>query len=404
MAADPQGPMARPQPFETILARLAESEVGAAAANDPLTVLKAAQRRLVLNPALRSLAPDGRIAYGDPVLSVAHYWAETAAAGVGAAAVEGDDLRESWSLRWMLAGVRDWLNRNAREFRDLAARVPTRALRIEKPVARIAVLGDAGYRGEPQAKVLRGIARRHAESPFDLVVHLGDTYFAGAPGDFLIHLLAPLRGLGIPFVTLCGNHDLYSGPVGFLATLDVIGDQPGRFFLIETPAWRIACLDTAFGAARWLRNDGTLDKAQLAWLDRLLTAPDPRPLILMSHHYTVSGWEDPAASLNRQMKARSLERVFAWYWGHEHRAACYDRSKVGFYGACVGNGAFLEQVGPPEPFRAAPEWHAKGRCTCLGDTASSWWPHGFLELELRASRIDETWRLEGDEIYRRTLV
>ena len=42
------------------------------------------------------------------------------------------------------------------------------------------------------------------------------------------------------------------------------------------------------------------------------------------------------------------KKIFAWYWGHEHRCALYDQHpKWGVFGRCIGNG---EGSNPPRVF------------------------------------------------------
>jgi hypothetical protein len=364
-------------------------------------LLADAFRRLDENPGLRRLAPDGAIAYSDPVLSVAAMWCSVAEQ-VGAAAA-GDDLKKSSMWKWAIVGIQAWLNRSDKGLKELAARTPKRSRRIDKESARIAVVGDAGYSGVAQQRVIFSIREIHERKPFDLVVHLGDIYFSAGEAEVLRHLLVPFSYIDAPLVTLCGNHDLYHGPNGYLAALKLL-KQEGRYFLIETPHWRIAALDTSLGAARILRDDGQLDKAQLDWLDEILLADSERPLILMSHHFMISGWDAPSEPLRAQLAQRVSNRVFAWYWGHEHRCACYDRGTWGFHGASVGNGAFLEPWSAPTRPRIIPLWYGKTtRCSCAGIRPNTYFPHGFLELELAPHLLKETYYLEGTKSHSRDL-
>ncbi len=213
----------------------------------------------------------------------------------------------------------------------------------------------------------------------------------------LTNFLGPYMDIGPPVLTLLGNHDLYFGAEAYAEALKVL-KQPGRYFVIENTHWRIACLDTALAAERLLRNEGLLDPGQLSWLDELVA--DEKPLILMSHHFVVSGWGTISNGLKQQLSKR-LKNVFAWYWGHEHSCATYDKKDVGFYGACVGNGAFLEVW--REPSRSPiPTWHAMGRCNCY-DGRAKFWPHGYLELELHPEKIIENYHLEVGETHSRIL-
>lgn len=197
--------------------------------------------------------------------------------------------------------------------------------------------------------------------------------------NFLVPFSA-LRRSECPVYTLCGNHDLYYGAEAYLGAIKVL-QQPGRYFAIENDHWRIACLDTSLAAARTLRNDGQLDEGQLNWLRKLMALRDGKRLVLMSHHFIISGWDSPAESLRRVLAEDARDKVFAWYWGHEHRAAAYDRQGHGFFGASVGNGAFPENWSLPSRLSrgagaTTPVWFSKSRCTCFGG-GSEYCPPGF---------------------------
>jgi hypothetical protein len=203
--------------------------------------------------------------------------------------------------------------------------------------------------------------------------------------------------------TLCGNHDLYHGPEAYLAALKVLR-QPGRFFLIKTPHWRIAALDTSLGSARAARDDGKLDDTQFEWLKEQLADKRKGDLILMSHHFIISGWDTPAKSLRGQLAKLARDHVFAWYWGHEHRCACYDKGTWGFYGASVGNGAFLQEWTKPSDATMPATWSGgDSRCSCSEITPDLYWPHGFLELELSKDKIEETYHLDDGTSHLRVL-
>jgi hypothetical protein len=320
----------------------------------------------------------------------------------------GSNLRNSALYEWGIAAVKAFLARGTQAYVTLGGLTPDDDHPVEftEPL-RIAIVGDAGFRGWPQNRVLKLIADVHETNPFQALIHLGDIYFSGGADEVLKNFIAPfspLRHSGIRQFTLCGNHDLYYGAEGYRSALEVL-NQPGRYFLLETPHWRIACLDTSLGAERIRRNDAQLDAKQLTWLKRHIKKRDSRPLILMSHHYIISGWEKPIESLAHQLRDITKDRVFAWYWGHEHICATYERGQHGFYGACVGNGAFLEKYSKPkkgELFTDA-SWFATTKCKCFRRTPNSYWGHGFMELELNQGQLIERYHLEEGEKHERVL-
>jgi hypothetical protein len=367
-----------------------------------LQELRRAKAILKKDPSLFSGDPKGLFTYEDPILANIAYVCQSYLLKPSVVKLAGEEKRaiskrNYWE--WAKTGIKLWLSRNDKSYQTLMGMTPRESIKIEKDVIRIAVTGDAGFKGLAQKNVLDSIKERHRENPFDLLIHLGDVYFAGNNKEFFENLLAPLQRVGPTVLTLIGNHDLYFGGEAFLNALDVLR-QPGRYFCIENPHWRVACLDTALPAETLRRNSGRLDKGQLTWLEEHLASGDGRETILMSHHYIVSGWETPSDDLKRQL-ASHLNKIFAWYWGHEHSCAIYDKKAAGFYGACIGNGAFLETWKTPsrEPL---PKWYAKGKCSCYQDS-SEFWPHGYLELELQPKRIVEKYHLEGGKPHRRIL-
>ncbi|MBV8357992.1 MAG: metallophosphoesterase [Deltaproteobacteria bacterium] len=399
--------LSRPD-FEAIFGAFAKAPVGTAGDEEQaVQLMKEAFERLESNPGLFTGDPNSAYTYDDPILAnIVAFVRAGMDAPVGVAGPPGADLRNrSWS-RWALVGVHAWLSRGDRALVTLGGMTPTRSITLATPaapVARLAIVGDAGYAGLAQQNVIEMIRRRHQDAAFDLIVHLGDTYFGGSEKQVLENLLAPFRAaLDVQMVTLCGNHDLYYGPDGYIAAIKILR-QPGRYVCVETPNWRIACLDTALAAERVLRDDGMLDDGQLAWLDDLIERRDGKGLILMGHHVPVSSWGKPTESLLLQLAQRVRSRVFAWYWGHEHSCAAYAHDPHGFYGACVGNGAFRERCSPPHIRPEMVMWYAQGRCECFGSNGPDFWPHGFLELELHPNQLVERYHIEGGVTHERFL-
>jgi len=373
-----------------------------------INALAGAAKRLRDSPSLLSGDPEGVFTFEDPILAVAALWhrrSEEVQNLVVSAGSPGEDLQSGVRLSWMLTGIHAFLSRGDHAKVELGGRTPRAPVNFKGEGLHIAVTGDAGYKGLAQDNVVRLILDRHSKAPFDFVIHLGDVYFAGGIEEMTKNFLSPfskIRNAGTIVYSLIGNHDLYYGGEGYLFALNILG-QPGRYFLIENAHWRIACLDTALGAERILANDAKLDEQQLEWFDALLRSSDPRPLLLMSHHYILSGWEPAAASLVDQLGTQVKDKVFAWYWGHEHSAALYGKESFGFYGACIGNGSFLAKWSRPNPKLPSPEWYPTGQCTCFGPAKKNFWQHGYIELELSQNSLIETVWLEDGSSHGRTL-
>ncbi len=350
---------------------------------------------LVGAPGYVLATPDGPVVFEDPVQQAA--WdISTPPHGIGTAA-EGDDLDYN-PVHWatVIPGlIRGSLSRTRSVLRGHA---PTADIELGRSPLRIAIFGDGGYRGLPQRAVFEMIARTHALRPIHAVVHLGDTYRGGSEAEMFRHLVVPMlelrSRLGAPVLaSLCGNHDLYAGPDGYLGVLQAFG-QPGRYFSIETPDVRIACLDSA-SPDTGMRLDGALDDEQLAWLRAKQT--DGKRLVILTHHVPYSPWEHGGGALLQQLARDDSQLI--WYWGHEHRAAAIELP--GLIGGCVGNGAFLERWSPPQRGDGV-AWHPTTRCVCFRTADSECVPHGFLELTIDGDQISELWHAEGED-YARTL-
>ena len=155
----------------------------------------------------------------------------------------------------------------------------------------------------------------------DLVLLTGDLVNEGKPEEYA-HLEELLRDLRAPFHLVPGNHDLT--PELQAAFPDhVHGEGDGRADgVIEGPL-RIITLDSS----RYPEPGGSLDAAQLEWLDRTLAAAPDHPTVVAVHHPpfvtgiahmdTMALDAASAAGLERVVAAHpQVERVLS---GHLHR-------------------------------------------------------------------------------------
>ncbi len=389
--------------FENLLIKIASYEDDPKVSNE----INSALKRLKQNPEIFSGNPDGDFTYEDPVLANAVYFfkqsesipiltatgEESERISILTASADNMDglLHNGRIIEWLSAGLRAYINHGDESFNDLENRIPDHSIKIETKNIRLALVGDGGFNSPIQQKVLSKVREIHKENPFDFLIHLGDIYFAGGYQSVLEHFLAPFQQAGPKVLTLLGNHELYMGGKPVSAMLDVL-KQPGRYFSIENRDWVIACLDTALPAKNFLRNEGELDKDQLSWLEELVCNTEKR-VILLSHHYIESSWGGISPILKNQIETL-LPKIFSWYWGHEHSCVFYKKETIGFNGACIGNGSFLEKWKKPKAENKS-EWYAKGRCKCI-KTKKHFWEHGFLELELNPTKLVETYHLESE--------
>lgn len=362
-------------------------------------------------PSLFSGDPFGDFTYDHPILAIAITRFRTCLDPENRLLFRSDgSLNNAAVFKWVKTGVSAYLKYGSKSIKELRKRVPEEPLKLQDDaIVRIAVAGDAGFPNTAQENLIRKINALNKTKPFNLFIHLGDTYFAGSDREFLHNLLVPFHAVKFEKVALCGNHDLYQGGTGFGAVI-TMWDQPGRYLAVETKSWIIACLDTAQGAQDRYRMKGKLDDKQFQWLEGLIKNKGEKRIILMSHHSPITAW---SKSKKKTLLMTQLEKlssdIFAWYWGHEHVCAAYPPATRGFYGACVGNGVFQEKWSKPSKKTPHPtEWYSEARCKCLRDplpfVKRHFWPHGLLELELHSDKIIETYHVEGEKHpYIRTL-
>ena len=283
---------------------------------------------------------------------------------------------------------------------------------------RIALLSDWGTGTHLAGQVAALLA---AQQP-DIVIHLGDIYYAGTVEECDAHFLAPLRAVlpNTRLFTLCGNHDVYSGGQGYYGLLGQIG-QPASYFCLRSPdqSWQILGADTGLHDRDPLHEAAGLtflDPAEEAWhADKLRGFPGRS--ILLSHHQPFSAFaqigplaqHSPINPLLMASYARlaTAGRVDSWFWGHEHRLRLYAPYCGVAAGRNIGYGAIpvLAVPGSPTPLPGLIDPPALLVDVGL-DVVEGAYTHGYALLDIRPGRIDASyWALTRPEapIYQETL-
>jgi hypothetical protein len=262
---------------------------------------------------------------------------------------------------------------------------------------RVAVFGDwgTGMYGAPV------IADSIEKDPgvFDLVLHLGDVYYSGQPDEVRKQLVEafPYRADAI-HRALNGNHEMYSGGKAYIGSIQQPKfSQRASYFYVQNADWILAGLDTAY-------EDYSLTDDQVQWLTNLLAAAGNRKLVLFSHHQPFSLLDEQGPKLvAKLLPILSSGRVFAWYWGHEHRCVLYDRHpQWGVLGRCTGHGGFpyyRDDLGPKTDAltwkRVAANQNAPGAEVLDGpnpyvqEDPAKYGPHGYLTLEFEGATLRE---------------
>lgn len=154
--------------------------------------------------------------------------------------------------------------------------------------ARIAIVGDVGTGTDVAAAVLVAAL----EFDPDAILHLGDIYFSGTHFETqhrLVGLVRSVRGnRRVPFFTVPGNHEYFTGAKAFLAALDsghlVIEHsqrQTASYFCLRTEddGWQFLGLDTGYNGHYMnvppAAQQATLQRLHLGKIETPSDSPDP---------------------------------------------------------------------------------------------------------------------------------
>jgi 3',5'-cyclic AMP phosphodiesterase CpdA len=218
---------------------------------------------------------------------------------------------------------------------------------------KIGIIGDWGTNEERAHKALRKLAQRD----LDLLIHLGDIYYSCSATEanaFYESMIRGFTGKKMPRVlTLCGNHDMYSGGAPYYALLSRLG-QPASFFCLRNAKWQILAADTGYNdfdptrvdtGETWIQHHDEGDPySELDWhIDKFQKAGG-RKTIFMSHHqpFTRNAPIGPGDVINHKLLdplKPYLDQISLWLWGHEHNQSIFASFAGVQRGRCIGASA-----------------------------------------------------------------
>jgi hypothetical protein len=213
------------------------------------------------------------------------------------------------------------------------------------------------------------IGQRMASHDPHFTIHVGDTYYVGAPHEVESNFTekdAPWpKGSAGSFAVL-GNHEMYAkGDAFFEILLEDIGlrnpdgsfsKQKAGFFCLENQHWRILGLDTGYHSVGkplleflpFFKPDCHFDDKLMHWLQNTVHLGDPadkRGLLILTHHQFISAFEKEMEYMKPANQLGGLlgtSRKVLWLWGHEHKLSFFERVQLEkspqVYGRCIGYG------------------------------------------------------------------
>jgi hypothetical protein len=335
--------------------------------------------------------------------------------------------------RWVKTAIAEVRRRSGIEHRDKWPGIPDASdvTAIDGEI-RAAVLGDWGtgtYGAVPIAESIR------RAGDYQALIHLGDIYYSGTEKEIKNQFLPQWQDMmadnpGSVSRACNGNHEMYSGGGAYFE--HVLGKlrQSTSMFAVRNAMWLLIGLDTAF-------DDSTISRDQAKWLRRVTSAHPDHKLVLFSHHQPFSALSGQGAKLVDAIDTViDLDRIFAWYWGHEHLWASYDKTEEWpFHGRCNGHAGFpyfrpheLRQPGlktqdlhrrnfsikeipgrthadDDQPTSVPRAWILDGSNDEVGDHAARYGPNGYMRLLFRAdgSIDEELHHSDGSTLWSNTL-
>jgi hypothetical protein len=234
---------------------------------------------------------------------------------------------------WLGSFLGDWYERLTNK-RPLVGNPNTTALPLGKNDVRIAILGDWGTNLYGAPRCAQSIL--DTTPLYDVVLHLGDVYYAGDTEEVKERFLDPWpRVPGARSLALNSNHEMYSGGAGYFDLTLPAFQQQSSYFAYQTDHFVLVGLDTGY-------DEYGLAGNQDGWLESIVSNAGDRKVVLFTHHQPYSLYESkimrPQSRLGALLKSR---KIFAWYWGHEHRCVMYDRHPAwGVFGRCIGHSGY----------------------------------------------------------------
>ncbi|MEP7121503.1 MAG: metallophosphoesterase [Byssovorax sp.] len=302
---------------------------------------------------------------------------------------------------WIGSFVHDWYKRLTNK-RAFIGNPETTPVELGKNDVSIAVLGDwgTGLYGAPRC----ALSILHTRPVYDVVLHLGDVYYAGNTEEVQSRFLDLWPKVpGARSLALNSNHEMYSGGEGYFDLTLPAFRQSSSYFAYQNDHFVLVGLDTGY-------DEYNLAGNQDGWLDTVVRNAGKRRVVLFSHHQPFSLYESAVMKPQSKLGALLKERkIFAWYWGHEHRCVVYDKHPGwGLQGRCIGHSGYpyfridlekypLHQVNPDSSAwrqlgmtNGTPGGYIlDGQNADVAEDPNRYGPHGYASIHLSGAQLVE---------------
>lgn len=235
----------------------------------------------------------------------------------------------------------------------------------------IALVGDWGTGIKRALAVAREIEKHTPQH----AIHLGDVYYSGTEEEITDRFLTHWpKNVGSSWA-LNSNHEMYSGGHGYFKITLKKFKQPASYFCLRNNNWQLIGLDTGY-------VDHNLNREQFEWLLHKVNNYNGKT-ILLSHHQLFSAYESQGENLEARLDMLLDEgKIYAWFWGHEHRCIVY-KPYMNIKARCLGHGG-VPYKAHAEPQTNIPiEWVDERE----HPQRPGWGMFGFALLNLEGSNL-----------------
>jgi Calcineurin-like phosphoesterase len=271
------------------------------------------------------------------------------------------------------------------------------------PSLKIAIFGDWGTGSYPDGNLPNSssqlVMAQIAKQNPDVMIHLGDVYYAGLPSEEQNKLLDCWQQAPHGNFTLNSNHEMYDVADGLLNTAltnPIFADQNNTtFFSINYGDWVIIGLDSAYNATSFYMDGVINDSFQSGPNGFINTQAKNKKTILLTHHNPIDVQGLCTNDLWQDVVVNSLggAKPDVWYWGHVHNGVVYNDKAASdsTLARCLGHAAI--------PFGDASWLHNQPTVdyythTPLNDGFKNnalRMKNGFAILEISNGQLTETW-------------
>ncbi len=246
------------------------------------------------------------------------------------------------------------------------------------------------------------------ENQAEVHVHLGDIYYAGTRKEAERQFLKTWAPGKLASYNMNGNHDLYSGDMGFFHTVlaehSFIHQKRNSYWSFKAKSWLFIGLDSSYYSDAFFCTEGRIvDPNQISFLQEQ-TKDHKENVVILTHHGPVSSDGSEELALWTDVTHALGFEPDRWYFGHIHNGMFFKTTILGDVKTkfrCIGCGALPYGLGAKlekAKNEGRIEWYPTKALENPGPGQARRLMNGYLELEITDSDYQETFYYQDGSI------